>query len=120
MRRMLIAVTTALAAGIAGCGSGANTCAVAEVRGHLSSPKPRYYLMQTMGPGEELPGADRAMWYPARGADAGKRLVIRFGEDNRLEHAAVLSSGPAGAYDVTDEVIFDRAQWRTRAQTSRP
>lgn len=103
----------------AGCGPPVEPVGLADARIHLSSPKPRYYLYQTIGPGHELPGEGDASWMPLSGADEGKRLVIRYGEDERLEHAAVVAAGEEGRFDVTEEVLFDRSEWRQRAQTTR-
>jgi hypothetical protein len=111
--------TAALLPVITGCGDTVVPVALGDARSQLSSPKPRYYLFQTIGPGHEVPGDERAQWFPAAAPDEGKRIVIRIGADERLEHAAVITAGPDGEYDRIEEVLFDRAQWRDLAQTSR-
>lgn len=115
MRFMLPTLLAVLAAMTAGCGSRPEGIALAEARSHLTSPKPLRYLTQTMGPGqsgEAQPGGGPTLWYPLAPPEQGKRLVLRFDPNDRLERAEVLSAGSSGKYDVTDEVIFDRANWK--------
>lgn len=119
MRWMSILAAAALLPAISGCGNTVIPVAVGDARSQLSSPKPRYYIFQTIGPGHEVPNDDRAQWFPAAAPDDGKRIVIRIGADERLDYAAVVAAGQDGEYDRTEEVLFDRAQWHQLAQTSR-
>lgn len=119
MRWMPVLAAAALLPVMNGCGNTVVPVALGDARSQLSSPKPRYYLYQTIGPGHEVPGDARAQWFPVTAPDGDKRIVIRIGEDERLEHAAVVAAGPDGKFDRTEEVLFDRAQWRQFAQTSR-
>jgi hypothetical protein len=114
MRTMLTTLLTVLAAMSAGCGNGVEGLPLDELRAHVASPKPLRYLTQTIGPGqsgEAVAGSGPVLWYPLAPPDEGRRLVLRFGQDDRLEHAEVVAQGPGGRSDVTAEVIFDRANW---------
>lgn len=115
MRPILPGLLAILMVLSAGCGNRNEGIALDEARSHLTSPKPLRYLTQTMGSGqsgESAPGAGPTLWYALTPPDEGKRLVLRFGADGRLERAEVISSGSGGKDDATDEVIFDRARWK--------
>ncbi len=116
MMRLLPATLLAVAAAMtAACGNRPEGIALTEARSHLTSPKPLRYLTQTMGSGQAgdaRPGGGPTLWYPLAPPDQGRRLVLWFDPDERLKRAEVISSGLSGQYDVTDEVIFDRAIWK--------
>lgn len=118
MRWILVLAMTATLPFLAACAKVVVPIAIDDARSQLSSPKPRRYLEQTIGPGHEIPGQDRTLWIPAAHPDSGKRIVIRYSEDERLEYAAVASAGSSDKFDQIEEVLFDRSQWRQTAQTS--
>lgn len=87
---------------------------LSELRLHLTSPKPLRYLTQTLGPGapgNAVDGAGPVVEYALAPPDAGRRAVLRFGADQRLEHAEVVSAGAGDRQDAAAELLFDRARW---------
>lgn len=115
MRLILSTLLAVVVAMSAGCGNRTEGIALEEARSHLTSPKPLRYLTQTMGSGqsgEAAPGGGQTLWYPLGPPDQGKRLVLRFDPNDRLERAEVVSPGSSGKFDVADEVIFDRVNWK--------
>ena len=87
---------------------------LAELRGHVTSPKPRRYLAQTLGAGEagtDAPDGGAVRWYALAPPDADRRLVLQFGPDERLARATVVAAGPGGRSGAAEEVLFDRAAW---------
>ncbi len=97
-----------------GCGLGEKGLDLQKARRYLNAPVSRSYITQTLGlerSGGVLSGNGSSLWYPLTGPERGKRLVLRFAGSS-LQHAAVMSAGPNGEFDVEDEVIFDRSQWK--------